>query len=260
MDDYHISPTSSSQRSHKNEHAPDAHDEISTPNPPNHASSGSPSESILKDVAKIPILDVDGNEVLFEDVYKPSGQGKKKRTLIIFVRHFFCGSCQDYVSAVSSSIPAPSQLPTDTAVAIVGCGASSLISIYADITKCPFPIYTDPTRCLHALFGMKRTLDSGPHAPDYSTTSIFYLVFRGIAQTLSRLLMGDMFQSGDKWQNGGELLFEAEIANETEDGEEEVKVQVPFCHIMNNTRDHSEIPVLRTALGLEEEPLDRTDG
>lgn len=72
--------------------------------------------------------------------------------------------------------------------------------------------------------------------------------------------MGDMLQSGDKWQNGGELLFEAEIANETEDGEEEVKVQVPFCHIMNNTRDHSEIPVLRTALGLDEEALDRTDG
>lgn len=91
MDDHHISPTSSSQRSHKNEHAPDAHHPISTPNPPNHASSGSPSESILKDVAKITVLDVDGNEVLFEDVYKPSGQGKKKRTLIIFVRHFFCG-------------------------------------------------------------------------------------------------------------------------------------------------------------------------
>ncbi|KLJ11136.1 hypothetical protein EMPG_13588 [Blastomyces silverae] len=222
--------------------------------PPTHSSSEPPSESALRDAAKVSVLDVDGNEILFGDLYKPSGRGEKKRTLIIFVRHFFCGSCQDYVGAVSESIPAPPQLPTNTAIIIVGCGAPSLIATYRDTTKCPFPIYTDPTRCLYALFDMKMTLDAGNHAPDYSPSSMFSLVTRGITYTLGRLLSGDMLQSGNKSQNGGELLFEAEFANgAAEDGDEEIKVTIPFCHIMKNTRDHSEVSILRTILGLDEE-------
>ncbi|EDN02888.1 predicted protein [Histoplasma mississippiense (nom. inval.)] len=66
-------------------------------------------------------------------------------------------------------------------------------------------------------------MDAGTHAPDYSTTSMFSLVTQGIAMTVSRLLKGDMLQSGNKWQNGGEILFDAEIPNEAEDGGEEVK-------------------------------------
>ncbi|PGH10017.1 hypothetical protein GX51_00283 [Blastomyces parvus] len=222
-------------------------------NPPTHSSSESPpSESILRDAAKVSVLDGDGNEILFGDLYKPSGRGEKKRTLFIFIRHFFCVNCQDYVRAVSESIPAPSQLPTNTAIIIVGCGSPSLIAFYKDTTKCSFPIYTDPTRCLHALFDMKMTLDAGNHAPDYSPSSVPTLVVRGVTMTLSRLLNGDMLQSGNKWQNGGELLFEAEFANGAGDGDEEIKVTVPFCHIMKNTRDHSEVSVLRTILGLDE--------
>ncbi|EEH06504.1 conserved hypothetical protein [Histoplasma capsulatum G186AR] len=238
---------------HENERTPSAQNENSAMNPATHSSEEPLSEATLRDAAKVFLLDADGNKVRFGDLYKPPGRGKKQRTLIIFVRHFFCGSCQDYVRAVASSIPGPSQLPADTAIAIVGCGASSLIPQYINRTKCPFPIYTDPTRYLHALFGMKLTLDAGTHAPDYSTTSMFSLVTQGIAMTVSRLLKGDMLQSGNKWQNGGEILFEAEIPNEAEDGGEEVKVRVPFCHIMKNTRDHSEVSVLKTVIGLDEE-------
>ncbi|OJD11671.1 hypothetical protein ACJ73_09495 [Blastomyces percursus] len=222
-------------------------------NLPTHSPSEAPSESTLRDSAKLSVLDADGNEVLFRDLYEPSGRGEKKRTLIIFIRHFFCGSCQDYVKALSESIPTPSQLPANTTIIIVGCGASNLIATYRDTTKCPFPVYTDPTRCLHALFGMKMTLDAGDHAPDYSTSSMFSLVIRGITMTLGRLLSGDMFQSGNKWQNGGEILFETEFANGAENGVEEIKINIPFCHIMKNTRDHSEISVLRAILGFDEE-------
>ncbi|OJD16522.1 hypothetical protein AJ78_03299 [Emergomyces pasteurianus Ep9510] len=251
MDDRHISQTGLPHHSHDTS---DAQEQSTNLNAASHSGSASPSESVLKAAAKIPILDVDGNELLFEDLYKPSGPGKKKkRTLIIFIRHFFCGSCQEYVKAVSSSFSAPSQLPSDTAIAIVGCGASSLIALYKDLTNCAFPVYTDPTKCLHALFDMKRTLYAGTRTPDYFSRSIFYLTIQSIVQTLSRLWKGDMLQSGDKWQNGGELLFEAEIINETEDGEEEIEVQVPFSHIMADTRNHTEIPVLRTILGLSEE-------
>ncbi|PGH11128.1 hypothetical protein AJ79_05075 [Helicocarpus griseus UAMH5409] len=210
------------------------------------------SASVLADAARVSVLDAEGRERQFEDIYKPFDIGGKKRTLIIFVRHFFCGNCQEYISALASSIPSPSLLPPDTSVAIVGCGAPSLIAMYTDVTHCPFPIYTDPSSRLYSLFGMTRTLDRGTYVPEHNQASLATLVLRGITQGLKRLFAGDMLKSGAMQQNGGELLFEAEFADATNSNDDRIKVNVPFCNIMQTTRDHSEISVLRAILGLDE--------
>jgi hypothetical protein len=55
------------------------------------ASNAPPSKAMLKAVAKIPVLDAQGKEMFFEDLYNPLGLTGKKRTLVIFIRHFFCG-------------------------------------------------------------------------------------------------------------------------------------------------------------------------
>jgi hypothetical protein len=55
-----------------------------------------PSKDIIEKAADIPVVDVDGKEVPFKSLYLPSNDGDKeeRRTLIIFIRHFFCGvSC-----------------------------------------------------------------------------------------------------------------------------------------------------------------------
>ncbi|KAK2748051.1 hypothetical protein FQN55_004600 [Onygenales sp. PD_40] len=211
-----------------------------------------PSESVLRKVARIPILDAEGKEQLFEDLYMPSRPGETKRVLVIFIRHFFCGSCQEYITALSSSIPSQSVLPPNTTIAIVGCGANSLIPMYEEVTKCPFPIYTDPTQRLYTLFGMTRTLNRGSYAPEYAQSSLASLVVKGITQGLKRMLAGDMLQSGDKQQNGGELLFEAEITDPVTSDMKGYNVKVPWCHLMENTRNHSEISVLKDVLGIGE--------
>lgn len=155
-------------------------------------------------------------------------------------------SCQDFVHALSSSITSPEALPKDTTLLIVGCGAPSLIQTYKETTSCPFPIYTDPDARLYSLFGMMRTLDMGQHAPQYSQRSFIALALDGIKQSIMRIPSGDVFSGGDTSQVGGEFLFEKETSsNDTGD------IKVTWCHRMQNTRDHTDVPVLRRVLELD---------
>lgn len=84
---------------------------------------------------------------------------------------------------------------------------------------------------------MIRTLTLGP-TPDYVQESLLGVIiksaFRGI-KTGRKALRG-----GDFSQVGGEFLFEA-------DG------SVSWCHRMETTRDHAEIPEIRHRLGLDGE-------
>lgn len=53
-----------------------------------------PSKEMIEKAADIPVVDIDGKEMPFKSLYTPSeGSGDKgqRRTLIIFIRHFFCG-------------------------------------------------------------------------------------------------------------------------------------------------------------------------
>ncbi|KAA6409169.1 MAG: hypothetical protein FRX48_06722 [Lasallia pustulata] len=62
----------------------------------------------LRSAAEIPILSADGTSRPFQSLYANSSA--PERVLIIFIRHFFCGSCQEYIRVLSHSIP-PSALP-----------------------------------------------------------------------------------------------------------------------------------------------------
>lgn len=50
-----------------------------------------PTETDLRNVAELPILNVKNDSVPFKSLYDGEQEGKK--VLIIFVRHFFCGVC-----------------------------------------------------------------------------------------------------------------------------------------------------------------------
>lgn len=52
-----------------------------------------PTASQMKKAADFSLLDASGNSVQFSTLYKPSDRSERTKTLIIFVRHFFCGVC-----------------------------------------------------------------------------------------------------------------------------------------------------------------------
>ena len=121
---------------------------------------------------------------------------------------------------------------------IIGCGQPELIPFYAETTSCKFPIYADPTRKLYDELRMTHAMGMGPKPPAYVQKSLFSVIVQSFYQAVSsgrRVLSGGHF-----WQIGGEFLF---------DGGD-----VTWCHRMQNTRDHAEVPEIRKHLGLDDEP------
>jgi len=224
-----------------------------------------PTQAVLRKVQDVMLFNEEGVAVPFRSLY--TGPNVARRVLVIFVRHFFCGNCQEYLRTLSASIT-PSELlalPVPTFIVVVGCGSHSLIKMYQEATSCPFPIYADPTRELYSELGMVQTLALGPR-PEYVRKSLLKVVLSSIAQELRQFKSGKALQGGDPRQVGGEFLFEPindpaltpQLPNAKEAtskgqpaGPLEEEKRVVWCHRMRNTRDHAEIPEIRELLGLD---------
>ncbi|KAK3359074.1 AhpC/TSA antioxidant enzyme-domain-containing protein [Lasiosphaeria hispida] len=239
-----------------------------------------PSPETLARIENYIVLDRDGKSHSFKSLY--TGKHVARRVLLIFVRHFFCGNCQEYLRALSASITPSSllRLPISTFIAVIGCGDPGLIDMYTTETGCPFPVYADPRRKLYDALGMIRTLALGSR-PAYAKRHIIKTSIESVVQGLKVLKKGLATKAGDARQIGGEFLFEpyelqspvttpfAEVErrigdvslgesrssdasldgkNEKDDGEEK---RVTWCHRMKTTRDHAEIPELMEVLGLD---------
>ncbi|KND86338.1 Thioredoxin-like protein AAED1 [Tolypocladium ophioglossoides CBS 100239] len=231
-----------------------------------------PSLEMLSKIENNIVLDRDGKTHTFQSLY--SGRNVARRVLVLFVRHFFCGNCQEYLRSVSESITpnALLRLPVSTFVVVIGCGDPALIDMYVEATGCPFPVYTDPTRSLFDELGMVKTLALGS-APAYMKKSMTKSIIDSIGQVLRFAPSGLALKSGDKRQVGGEFLFEPldvvtpittprdeqhktgsldhpDHGGHEDRGPIEVK-RVTWCHRMRTTRDHAEIPEMMEILGLD---------
>ncbi|MCJ1427376.1 hypothetical protein MMC29_005279 [Sticta canariensis] len=194
-----------------------------------------PSKGDLERIADLPVLDDAGEAHAFKTLY--SSTAEARRVLIIFIRHFFCGNCQEYLRALSSVFTPETllELESPTQIVVIGHGQPDVIPFYVKETACPFPIYADPTKKIHTLLGMTRTLNLGNKAPEYMQDSVMVNAVKSIFQELRS--GRNILKGGDLYQVGGEFLFE--------------NGKVTWCHRMKNTRDHTEIPELRAVLGLD---------
>ncbi|OTB16657.1 hypothetical protein K445DRAFT_30930, partial [Daldinia sp. EC12] len=235
-----------------------------------------PTIETLRKIETYNVLDSDGKSHSFKSLY--AGHNSPRRVLIIFIRHFFCGNCQEYLRTLSASVTPEAllQLPVSTFIAVIGCGSPQLINSYIQETGCPFPVYADPTRRLYTELGMVRTLALGSRPAYMQGKSVAHTVVSGVVQGLKQVKSGLATKMGDQKQVGGEFLFEpANLTldtpvttprseedkqlkfpdqNEKADDHEDPKIEekrVTWCHRMRTTRDHAEIPELMEVLGLD---------
>lgn len=108
--------------------------------------------------------------------------------------------------------------------------------MYTSATKCPYPVYAEPSRELYDLLGMTSTFALGDKAPDYVEQSVIGTVLGSMKQMLGQ--GWNMMKGGDFKQVGGEFLIE--------DG------RCTWVHRMKTTRDHTEVDELRRVLGISE--------
>lgn len=189
-----------------------------------------PSNMILSNYAHYPIFDAQGGSHHFEDLYKAG------RVMVIFVRHFFCGMCQDFLRSLCTDITLETlkSARTPSSIVIIGCGQPELIEDYAAKTQCRFPIYADPARKLYEALGMTSTMNQGDKRPSYQSGGILTIAGKSLVQGIAA--GSGALKGGNFSQVGGEFLFE--------------EGRITWCHRMRNTRDHTETNDLKMLLGV----------
>ncbi|KAI5208819.1 hypothetical protein E4T38_02619 [Aureobasidium subglaciale] len=201
--------------------------------PGDQAQTRIPTQAELDKVAQVDILDKNGDKKQFGALWSRHGD-MPHRSIVIFIRHFNCESCADYVRALSTKFT-PNGLASrsiPTSLYIVGCGSHTFISTYMKRTGCEFQIYTDPSRVTYDTLGMTCNLGLGKK-PSYISSS-FIGALIGTGNTLATLLT----DSGKKSQNGGELIW--------------INSEIKWARRMLNTRDHIEVEDLELVLAGQE--------
>ncbi|KAF1986896.1 hypothetical protein K402DRAFT_298838, partial [Aulographum hederae CBS 113979] len=196
-----------------------------------------PSTQALERAGKMTVQDAQGKSHTFKSIIE--GTGSHDKHLILFIRHFFCYSCQEFLRHLDAHIPS-SIIPASTKISIIGCGSPSVIPNYLRATGTPYTLYADPSKQLYAALGMGRTLDLGSRRPDYlAQQRLWRAVVGSVVQGITWRGGRAAAQGGDFWQVGGEWYFERK-------GE----WRLSWCRRMQNTRDHAEVGELREVLGL----------
>ncbi|EMC98566.1 hypothetical protein BAUCODRAFT_51664, partial [Baudoinia panamericana UAMH 10762] len=196
-----------------------------------------PSHDTLQAAGAMVLQDEHGKDTPFSQLTESGTNNSTSPVhLIVFIRHFFCGNCEEYTRALTRTFPSPSTHNPPFTLSIIGCGDHKTIPDYRKRTGCSFPMYADPSRQLYIKLGMSYNLslgDKGP--PAYMTTGLAQTAVTGLWNVLMNGVGGMTGQKGgDFKQNGGEWLFQG--------GE------LKWCHRMSHTRDHAEVAELEKVL------------
>lgn len=176
---------------------------------------------------------------------------KSERILVVFIRHFFCGLCQEYLRrlAEDSAFNQANLTKLNTKIVIIGCGAPSLINSYRSGINIPttWSMYADPTLQLYDALKMRRSYSLGDH-PEYIQQSTLKNMLGSVAQAIRRLSEGDVFSAGDWNVQGGEFLFEYDPLNTR-------KWDIVWNHRMVHSRDHTEVDQIANIINMSTETL-----
>ncbi len=127
-----------------------------------------PSMLQLFEASQCLVYNQEGQEVLFGDLFK------KRRTLVCFLRHWWCGFCQQFAMSVRNIDPLPLK-KANLDFVIVGQGDWHVIKAYREVMQVQYPMFADPKRNVYRALGMTlRTNDANPVCarPDYASMSM----------------------------------------------------------------------------------------
>lgn len=120
-----------------------------------------PSKRRLFEAGTLFLRDENGELVCFGDMFPKTPLPTEEdgpipsmpRTVIFFIRHFWCGQCQDFMFASLSQLDPVAVEKAGIKVIVISNGSWKIIKSYKKLFKCPFPIYVDGPRKLYSLLG-----------------------------------------------------------------------------------------------------------
>ncbi|SNX85718.1 uncharacterized protein MEPE_04427 [Melanopsichium pennsylvanicum] len=190
-----------------------------------------PSMLQLFEASQCLVYNQQGQEVLFGDLFK------KRRTLVCFLRHWWCGFCQQFAMSIRNIDPLPLK-KANLDFVIIGQGDWHVIKAYREVMKVPYPMYADPKRNVYRALGMTlRTNDANPVCarPDYASMSMT----KGILVAIKKGLFDMPIRNpGDMKLLGGDFILGPGL-------------QCSFTHRMTTADGHMDLPRILAQAGCD---------
>jgi hypothetical protein len=154
--------------------------------------------------------------------------GPPPRTILFFLRNFWCGMCQDYTLMSISQLDPAVLAANNIRVVIIGCGNYKMIKPYKKLFKLQFECYTDGPRQLYELMGMTKEAAFVQPVRNRAAYNRPYVkqVFAGVKNGIGHL-GGPLADPGYWRQLGGEFIIAPGYKCE-------------FAHRMTNMANHME--------------------
>ncbi|KZP05557.1 hypothetical protein FIBSPDRAFT_1054036 [Athelia psychrophila] len=192
-----------------------------------------PSDETITAAGNLQVFDKDGGKVQFGSLFET------EKAIVVFIRHFFCGNCQEYVAQLAS-VSAEALAQAHTKIVVIGCGDYQPIKNYLGLTDFRGDIYADPTRSLYHELGMTteslQQTPAGEQRKSYLRTGAIANAFKSIwtGPLKNPALVG---KQGNISQLGGDFIFgPGNLCS--------------FASRMRHTEDHVEVADLMQTAGV----------
>jgi len=187
----------------------------------------------IAEAADMSVWDKQGNKQRFGDLFS------ERKTVVVFIRHFFCGMCQAYVSQFNQ-VASDALAAADTSIIVVGCGEWKLIQNYHEATGFTGQIYANPSRDIYRALGMTYETLSGTPSGEQKRSYVKGAFVDALRSTWRGPLLHlhHLGKQGNISQNGGDFVLGP--GNDCS-----------FAHVMKHTQDHVEVADLMQAAGVK---------
>ncbi|TFK32567.1 AhpC/TSA antioxidant enzyme-domain-containing protein [Crucibulum laeve] len=196
-------------------------------------SNALPNEESISNAADLNVFDGKGDKLKFGSIFE------RQKTVVVFIRHFFCGSCKMYVEQLAT-IPKSALEDAGTRIVVIGCGEWNPIASYAESTGFSGEIYADPSLSVHHALGMNiQNLAATPAGQKKRS----YLTSGAVSNVVKSIWTGPIKnpshigKQGNISQLGGDFILGP--GN-----------QCKFSSRMQHTQDHVEVTDLMKAAGV----------
>ncbi|XP_048187679.1 peroxiredoxin-like 2C isoform X3 [Perognathus longimembris pacificus] len=149
-------------------------------------------------VAELPVLDSAGERIPFGALFR------ERRAVVVFVRHFLCYTCKEYVEDLAK-IPKSFLQEANVSLIVIGQASYHHIEPFCKLTGYSHEMYVDPEREIYKRLGMKRgeEIASSGQSPHIKSNLLW-----GSLWSLWRAVNSPLFDfQGDPAQQGGTLIL-----------------------------------------------------
>lgn len=205
-----------------------------------------PTEAQLSQASALPVVTQSGIRVPFGSLFA------NQRTIVIFIRHFWCPLCQDYIACLTSLVDRTRLCQikdplTNQAVDLVvlSNGSHTLIQKYKQIFGMDYQMYTDPNCAVYDALGMSKTYELActPTAAKPPKPARSPYVRRGPIGGLTMVVLRALRVGMPVWERGGDMR---QLGGEFVFGP---GLRCTYAHRMQTPQGHSSILDILDAAG-----------